>query len=250
MRQGFKVGVAQIPVVMGDKKANLSAVFSAVTEAGRARCDAVVLPECALAGWLSPAARTAAEPIPGPLTRRLGALARRFRMAVAVGMEERADGKLYNSAALIDGAGRLVLRHRKVNELDLGLQVYARGEGLGVAELDGLKVGLSICADSWSPVVTDALWLMGARVILSPCAWAVEPGGEETNLAWITETYRDRTRGRELYLVGANGAGEVTQGPWKGRILQGNSLIMGPDGRRVSVLARNRPSFLSITLPV
>jgi len=42
----------------------------------------------------------------------------------------------------------------------------------------------------------------------------------------------------------------VTQGPWKGRILQGNSLVMGPDGKRVAVLARNQPSFLAVTLPL
>jgi predicted amidohydrolase len=250
MRQGFKLGVAQIPVVMGDKKANVAAIGAAVAEAGRARCDAVVLPECALAGWLSPLARTAAEPIPGPLTRRLSSLARRWKLAVAAGLEERADGRIYNSAVLIDRDGRLRLLHRKINELELGRELYGRGDRLGVADLDGLRVGLTICADSWTPAATDALHLMGARVILSPCAWAVEPGGEETNLAWISETYRERTRGKELFLVGANGSGEVTQGPWKGRILQGNSLIMGPDGRRVAVLARNRPSFLAITLPV
>ncbi len=249
-RQGFKVGVAQPAVVMGDKAANVAALRAAVAEAGRARCDAVVLPECGLAGWLSPLARTAAEPIPGPFTRSLCALARKYGMSIAAGLEERADGRLYNSAVLIDPAGRIRLHHRKLNELPEGLEVYARGDRLGVAEVDGLKIGLDICADSWTPAVTDALALMGARLILSPCAWAVEPGGEETNLAWITEAYRERTRGRELYLAASNGVGAVTQGPWKGRLLQGNSLVMGPDGKRVAVLARNRPSFLAVTLPV
>lgn len=249
-RQGFKVGVAQPAVVMGDKRANLAALLTSVAQAGQARCDAVVLPECGLAGWLSPAARTAAEPVPGPFTRRLAALARRWRMSIAAGLEERAEGRIYNSAVLIDASGRLRLHHRKINELDLGLETYARGDRLGVADVDGLKIGLDICADSWTPAVTDALVLMGARLILSPCAWAVEPGGEETNITWITEAYRARTRGRELYIAASNGAGPVTQGPWKGRILQGNSLVMGPDGQRVALLAANRPSFLAVTLPV
>jgi predicted amidohydrolase len=246
----FKVGIAQPAVVMGDKRANVAALTEAVAQAGRARCDAVVLPECGLTGWLSPAARTDAEPVPGPFTRRLSSLARRWRMSIAAGLEERSDGKLFNSAVLIDPQGRLRLHHRKINELDLGLEMYARGDRLGVADVDGLRLGLDICADSWSPAVTDALHLMGARVILSPCAWAVEPGGEETNITWITETYRERTRKRELYIAASNGTGPVTQGPWKGRILQGNSLVMGPDGQRVALLARNRPSFLAVSLPV
>ncbi|HYF00438.1 MAG TPA: carbon-nitrogen hydrolase family protein [Planctomycetota bacterium] len=249
-RQGFKVGLAQVPIVMGDKRANVAALLEAVHRAGRARCDAVVLPECALAGWLSPLARTAAEPIPGAFTRRLAALARRYRMAVAAGLEERDGDRLYNAAVLVDRSGRLVLRHRKINELPVGLEVYTRGSSLGVVDLDGLKVGLNICADSWTAEVVDALYLMGARLVLSPCAWAVEPGGEETNLQWIAGCYQARTAGRELFIASANGVGEVTQGPWKGRILQGNSLVTGPDGRRVATLARSQPSFLAVTLPV
>jgi predicted amidohydrolase len=249
-RQGFKVGIAQPAVAMGDKAANVAALLDAVAQAGRARCDAVVLPECGLAGWLSTSAARAAEPIPGPFTRKLAGLARRWKMPIAAGLEERADGKVYNSAVLIDARGRLRLHHRKINELDLGLKTYARGDRLGVADVDGLKIGLDICADSWTPAVTDALFLMGARVILSPCAWAVEPGGEETNIAWIEGAYRERTKGRELWVAASNGVGPVTQGPWKGRILQGNSLVMGPDGRRVALLATNRPAFEAVTLAV
>ena len=106
-RQGFKVGIAQPAVVIGDKAANVAALRAAVAEAGRSRCDAVVLPECGLAGWLSPLARTAAEPIPGPFTRSLCALARKFGMSIAAGLEERADGRIYNSAVLIDRTGRI-----------------------------------------------------------------------------------------------------------------------------------------------
>lgn len=246
----LKLGLAQPPVVMGDKKANVRELLKAVERAGRARCDVLVLPECGFAGWLSTSAARAAEPIPGPFTRKLSALAKRWRMSIAAGLEERADGKIYNSAVLVDPRGRLRLHHRKINELDLGLRTYSRGDRLGVADVDGLRVGLDICADSWSPAVTDALHLMGARVILSPCAWAVEAGGEATNIAWITETYRERTRKRKLTIAASNGVGAVTQGPWAGRILQGNSLLMGPDGKRLALLETNRPDFRVVDVPL
>jgi predicted amidohydrolase len=80
---------------------------------------------------------------------------------------------------------------------------------------------------------------MGARLIFSPSAWAVEPGGETTNLQWITETYRQRIGGRDLVIAAPNGVGRVTEGPWKGKILQGNSLVVGPGG---SVLAEGPTS--------
>jgi predicted amidohydrolase len=243
-----KIGIGQVPVVMGDPRANAAALLGAVALAGRERCDAVVLPECGLAGWLSPTAARAAEPVPGPFTRHLAALARRWKLLVAAGLEERAERRIYNSAVLIAPDGRLLLHHRKINELDLGLRTYARGDRLGVAELDGVRIGLNICADSWSPEVVDALALMGARLILSPCAWAVEPGGEKTNLSWISECYRRRLAGRRLSLVAANGVGPVTQGPWKGRVLQGNSLAWGPGGRRRALLPENRPAFETVVL--
>lgn len=241
----LKVGIGQVPVTMGDKCRNVRAILEFVERAAAERCDLVVLPECSLAGWLSPAAPRAAEAIPGPLTRKLAGLARRHRLSIVAGIEEREDGKLYNSAVLLDRTGELRLRHRKIDELELGLAMYARGASLAAVELEGRTVALNICADSWGPQVTDALYLMGARLILSPCAWAVEPGGEATNIAWITETYRHRTRGRDLTVVAANGVGPVTQGPWKGRVLQGNSLVVGPDGRKLLEGPTHQPALLT-----
>lgn len=241
----LKVGLAQIRILPGDKKANVAAILEAIGKAARARCDVLVLPECALAGWLSPAARFAAEPIPGPLTRRLAALARRHRMAIVAGLEERDGERIYNASVFLDEEGRLLLRHRKIAELEIGLKLYARGTSLAVASWRDRTIAVDICADSWGPEITDALYLLGARLIFSPCAWAVRPGGEETNLAWIREAYRARTRGRELTIAAANGVGPVPQGPWAGWILQGNSLVVGPDGHTVLEGPTNEVALLT-----
>ncbi len=248
-RKGMRVGIAQVPVVMGDKAANVRTILEAVEWAVHERCDLVALPECSLAGWLSSAAPRAAEPIPGPLTRRLSALARKHRLAIVLGMEEREGRRLYNSAVLIDRSGEILLRHRKINELEIGLAVYGRGGSLAVADFEGRKIALDICADSWSPEVTDALHFMGARIVFSPSAWAVDPGSEETNLHWIRETYRARARGRDLWIVAPDGVGPVTEGPWKGRVLQGNSLVTGPDGKTVLQGPTNAPAFLTVEIP-
>jgi predicted amidohydrolase len=247
-RKTLKVGLGQVRVRMGDKKANLAQLLRAVEEAARARCDVVVLPECSLAGWLSASARSAAEAIPGPVTRKFQAAARRHGMAIVVGLEERDGEHLYNTAILIDRRGELLARHRKIDELEIGLRLYTRGRSLSVFDFEGRPAALSICADSWKPTVTDALYGMGARLIFSPSAWAVEPGGEATNIAWIRETYRQRAAGRDLTIVSPNGVGDVSEGPWKGRILQGNSLVTGPDGTPLLTGPTNEPALLSIVL--
>jgi predicted amidohydrolase len=242
----LKVAIAQVPVTMGDKRANLRTLFTYLEGAARAGCDVAVFPECSLTGWLSASAPRGAEPIPGPFVRRLQALARRRRMAIVGGFEERDGRRLYNSAVFIGKDGRLLLRHRKIDELAIGLKVYSRGGALGVAEFEGRTAGLDICADSWGPQITDALYLMGARIIFSPCAWAVDRGGEETNIAWILETYRSRIGTKDLTIVTADGVGPVTEGPWKGRILQGNSLVIGPGGEKLLQGPANTPALLTL----
>jgi len=235
---------------MGNKRANVAAVLAMLDEAVRERCNVVVFPECCLAGWLSPAAHDCAEPIPGPFTRRLSASARRHHISIVIGLEERTRHEgLFNSAILIHPSGSIRLHHRKINELEIALTIYSKGTSLAVAELEGRKVALNICADSWRPEVTDALWLMGARVIFSPSAWAVESGGESTNLNWIKETYRQRAAGRDLHIIAPNAVGAVTEGPWEGRVLQGNSLVIGPGGDPLLVGPTNEAALVCYELP-
>jgi predicted amidohydrolase len=248
-RKSLLVGLGQVRVSMGDKKANVAELFHAVEEAARARCDVLALPECSLAGWLSSSARSAAEVIPGPLTQKFKEAAKRHKMAIIAGLEEREGGRLYNSAVMLDRDGEILARHRKINELEIGLEVYSRGTSLNTFDFEGRPLALDICADSWTPVLTDALYDMGARVIFSPSAWAVEPGGEATNIAWIRETYRQRTAGRDLYIIAPNGVGQITEGPWKGRVLQGNSLVTGPNGEALLKGPTNEPALLTFRLP-
>jgi predicted amidohydrolase len=247
-RKTLRIGVGQVRVRMGDKKANVANLLGAIEEAAAAGCDVAVLPECSLAGWLSASAADAAEPIPGPFTKKLQHLAKRHRMAIVAGLEERDGDRLYNSAVLVGRDGTILGRHRKVNELEIGLKTYTRGTSLNVFDFEGRPTALSICADSWTPTVTDALYGMGARLIFSPSAWAVDPGGEATNIAWIQECYRSRTAGRPLTIVSPNGVGDVTEGPWRGRILQGNSLVTGPNGKSLLTGPANTPALLTLTI--
>jgi predicted amidohydrolase len=196
----WKIAIGQIPLVMGDKSRNLTAVFDAIRAAGEQKCDLIVLPECSLTGWLSPRARTQAEPIPGPFTRRLCRAARSHKLGIVIGMEERKDGKLFNAGLLISRDGKILSHCRKIDELDIGLRLYHRGNKLEVIELEGRKAALDVCSDSWKPGIVETLKLMGVEILFSPCAWAIEPGGERRNLAWIARTYHAPTE-RQFHFI-------------------------------------------------
>ena len=111
----------------------------------------------------------AAEPIPGPTTERLGDLARRKNSYVVAGIYEREGPLVYNTAVLIDRAGRLTGKYRKVylprDEVDGG---STPGSDYPVFATDFGKVGLMICWDVQYPDPARALALGGAEILALP----------------------------------------------------------------------------------
>jgi predicted amidohydrolase len=172
----FKLALVQMAVEGGDKWGNLRHAEELIDEACGNGARVVVLPEAVGLGWTDPAAKTEAETIPdGATCRMLGQAARRHGAFVCAGTVERENGAVFNSAVIVDPGGKVVLRHRKLNELDIGFQFYGQGDRLSVCRTELATFGLMICADAFARdfVVSRALGYMGADVILSPCSWAV-----------------------------------------------------------------------------
>ena len=233
----MKLALAQMLVEPGQPAANLARAEQRIGEAATRGAEVVLLPECLDFGWTHPSARELATAIPeGESCQRLIAAARRHPIFVCAGIVERAGDRLYNAAVLLDPEGRLLLHHRKIHELDFGRELYATGDRLGVTDTPFGRIGLMICADGFAPgqVISRTLALMGARIILSPCAWAVpadhdnerEPYGR----IWL-ENYGAVCREIGVIIAGCSNVGEVTAGPWAGRPCIGCSLVIGPDGQ-------------------
>src|SRR5947209_12709586 len=121
----FRLGMAQTLVEGGRPGPNLVRAVRAIQAAAGLGCRAVVLPECLDLGWTDPSARTLAVPVPGPHSERLARAAREGKVFVAAGLVERAGDRTYNAAILIDPDGRILLHHRKINELDIALDLYS-----------------------------------------------------------------------------------------------------------------------------
>src|SRR5262249_17371808 len=148
--ESFRVGMAQILVEGRRPDANLNRAVTAIRTAAELGCRLVVLPECLNLGWTDPSAREEAQPIPGPHFDRLASAAKEAGVHVAAGLVERAGPRRFNSAVLIGPDADLLLHHRKINELDIALDLYSVGDRLGVIQTELGKLGLSICADNFS----------------------------------------------------------------------------------------------------
>lgn len=234
------IGMGQILVEAGEWEANLRRAEAMIAQAARAGCRVVVLPECLDAGWTGPAARELAEPIPGRTSDRLAAAARAEAVYVAAGITERDGERVYNAAVLIGPDGEILLKHRKINELDIAHDVYSIGDRLGVAHTPLGTFALNICADNFpdSLVFAHAQARMGAQVLLSPSAWAVDADHDNARDPYGSLWERGYCNVARLFgmgVVGVSNVGWLTAGPWSGRKCIGCSLAVAPGG---GILAR------------
>ena len=250
-----RVGMAQILVEPGAPERNLERATAAVGELASRGCVVVVLPECLDLGWTHASAHDLAQPVPGPTTAVLAEAARRHGVLVAAGITERAGPLIHNSAVLLSAEGVVLLHHRKIHELDFARALYTPGTALAVADTTVGRVGLDICADTSAASVGlgHALGLMGARLLVSPSAWAVPP--DHDNLAtpygaeWVLP-YREVATAHTMAVVGVSNVGPVVGGDWDGWRCIGASLAVGPDGEILVQGAYGVEQLIAVDVPV
>lgn len=235
----FKLAMIQMRVEPGAKGANLDRAARLIVEAKQAGAQLAVLPEAMTTGWTDERGFLLADEVPdGETCARLRSLAGQHAIALCAGLVERSHGKVFNTALFIGWNTQVYVKHRKIYELDIAHGCYAPGDRMAVADTPLGRIGVMVCADAFAPgqVVSRTLGLMGADIILSPCAWAVpadhdnarEPYGQ----LWI-ESYEPVARDFRLWIAGVSNVGPIETGPWAGRKCIGCSMLVGPDGRRV-----------------
>ena len=233
------LGMGQMLVEMGEPERNLQRAVGMIRHAAASGCRIVVLPECLDFGWTFPGAQHLAQPIPGLHSEQLCAAAREAGIFVVAGLTESDGGLVYNSAVLISERGQILLKHRKINELDIGREVYHPGRSLAVVETPLGVIGITICADNFpdSLALGHAIARMGAHILLSPCAWAVDANHDNSRTPYGDLWRNSYTKLAGLYempVVGVSNVGWLTAGPWKGRKCIGCSLAVGRAGEILS----------------
>ncbi|MCW2991905.1 MAG: synthetase, partial [Solirubrobacterales bacterium] len=166
----MRVALAQINTVVGDIAGNEQRILAAVEEAKAAGAQLVVFPELAITGY-PPEDLLLKEHFLAAAREALDRVASACTGIVAlVGFPERTDD-VYNAAALCaDGGVRAI--YRKMHLPNYGVfdevRYFQSGPGPAIFELDGVKVGVTICEDVWlpgSPETDEAL--AGATVIVN-----------------------------------------------------------------------------------
>ncbi len=176
----------------GDLAENLKVCAELTAQAAAQGARLVVLPECfALLGRAEGDKLAVAEDLGrGPIVGRLREVATQHgTWIVGGGMPERVPGdarRTYNTAIVIDPRGELVASYRKIHLFDVDIpggavlresDATAAGKERVVVEVEGAKIGLSICYDLRFPELYRELVLdRGAEVLLVPSAFTAHTG--------------------------------------------------------------------------
>ena len=191
--QTLTVAVVSPRCVFGDVEANLAHFTKLAEQAASRGARLVCFPELALVSYSTHKnVLKFAEPIPGPSTKKLEAVARRLKIYLSVGMAER-DGDAYHIAQILVGPSGYLGKYRK-NHPTGGEQScgFSPGKTFPTWDVDGFRFGVLICFDGRHQATIEAMKQRHVDIIHHP------HGNTVGNLGREAEEW---TRSKTVYFV-------------------------------------------------
>jgi N-carbamoylputrescine amidase len=194
-----------------------------------------------------------AEPIPGPTTEALAAIARQTKMVVVGSIfERRAAGIYHNTALIFDTDGSVVGKYRKMHIPDDPLyyeKYYFTPGDLGFRAFDTsvARIGTLVCWDQWYPEGARLTALQGAEILFYPTAIGWHPAekaefGAAQASAWET-IQRGHAIANGVFVAAVNRIGHEGS-PDAGLEFWGGSFLADPFGRVLATASRDREEVL------
>ena len=243
-----KLGLVQMGCTP-EPRENLARAIELVERAAERGAQIVCLPELFTSQYFCQAEDHSffdlAEPIPGPTTEQLGALAQRLEIVLVASLfEKRAAGVYHNTAAVFDADGSLLGKYRKMHIPDDPLYYekfyFTPGDlGFRAWETRYGRIGVCICWDQWFPEAARLTALCGAQILFYPTAIGWHPHekadhGPRQHDAWET-IQRSHAIANGVFVAAANRVGHEAPSGGEGIEFWGQSFLADPAGQ---ILAR------------
>jgi N-carbamoylputrescine amidase len=196
-----------------------------------------------------------AEPIPGPSTERLGALAKKHDVVIVGSLFERRGAGLYhNTAVVLERDGSLAGKYRKMHIPDdpgFNEKFYFTPGDLGFTPIDTSvgRLGVLVCWDQWYPEAARLMALAGAELLLYPTAIGWDPDDDQAEKdrqrnAWIL-SHRGHAVANGLPVLSCNRTGhEASPVGRSGIDFWGSSHVLGPQGEFLAEAPVDAPQVL------
>jgi N-carbamoylputrescine amidase len=190
-----------------------------------------------------------AEPVPGPTTDKMQALARELGVVIVASLfERRAPGIYHNTAAIIDADGTYLGKYRKMHIPDDPLYYekfyFTPGDlGFSAWETKFARIGVCVCWDQWYPEAARLTALRGAQIIFYPTAIGWHPEekaeyGRRQHSSWET-VQRGHAVANGCYVVVPNRVGHEAPVGGPGIEFWGQSFICDPSGEIIAKGSRD-----------
>jgi len=259
----FRVGLVQMSCTSNPEE-NMDRAISRVRDAARHGAHVVCLPELFQTQYFCQREDASlfdlAEPIPGPSTERLSAVARELGIVLIASLfERRAPGLYHNTAAIFDTDGTLCGTYRKMHIPDDPLyyeKFYFTPGDLGFRAHDTKvsRLGTLVCWDQWYPEGARLTALQGATVLFYPTAIGWHPAekaefGKDQHDAWRT-IQRSHAIANGVYVAVVNRVGHETGNvrghsvPGRGLEFWGGSFLCDPFGVVIAEAAHDKEDIL------
>lgn len=230
----MKVALCQMDS-RGDVAENDREAERLLREAAAGGADLAALPEIWPAQGSRQEMHAAAEPVPGPRTDRIAAIARDHGMWIAAGSVLEADGgRVFNTNVLIDDHGEIVATYRKIHLFDVEppgspplreSTVFAPGDDVVTAATPFGRVGLSICFDLRFPELFRSLVAAGAEIVFVPSSFREHTGRDHWEVLLRARAIEDQVVVIAAAQWGPWGSPEAQRRAW------GHSMVVDPWGR-------------------
>lgn len=173
--QEIKVAAVSTKNWIGEPDRSIKNMSRWAREAAEEGAELVVFPELGVNGFVHhEIVWDIAEPVPGPSTDKLIAIAGDLGIVVCFGILERDADITYNTQVLVNGDG-VIGKQRKIHIPGREYMHWRSGFEVEVFDIGKAKVGITICYDSLFPELARSLYLKGAEILIMPFAYNTGP---------------------------------------------------------------------------
>jgi nitrilase len=196
----IKAAAVQLSPVLYSREGTVDKVVRKIAELGRqgvqfATFSEALVPYYPYFSYVQPPFEMVAEhlklieqavTIPSASTQTISDACRQAGMVVAIGVNERDGGTLYNAQLLFDADGSLIQRRRKITPTHHERMVWGRGDGSGLMAVDSAvgRIGQLVCWEHYNPLARYALMADGEQIhaAMYPGSFAGDRFSEQTEV--------------------------------------------------------------------
>ncbi len=253
----LEVGMVQAAFTK-DTEANIKYLESEIRGCAKMGAKLIVLPELHNSVYFCQTENAdfcdMAETIPGPSTRRFGALAKELGVVIVLSLfERRAPGVYHNTAVVMEKDGTIAGMYRKMHIPDdpgFYEKFYFTPGDLGFNPIKTSvgTLGVLVCWDQWYPEAARIMALKGAEMLIYPTAIGglvtESPFEEELQYEAWTLVQRGHAVANALPVITVNRTGheDDPSGSTPGIDFWGCSFATGPQGDIITRFEENEVS--------